>query len=159
MLDVLRALAAQRPLLVAVDDVQWLDRASENALAYAARRLTDEPTAFLLARRPGPPSDLERALETKALQRFDVGPPGLDAIRRMLAERLGLALPRHLLRRLYEVTLGDPLFALELGRKVGEDGLPAIGEDLRSSTPSRISWARGSAACQSLSAACCSPWR
>ena len=35
----LRALSRERPLLVAVDDVQWLDRASEDALAYAARRL------------------------------------------------------------------------------------------------------------------------
>ncbi len=65
LLDALRSLAQHGPLLVAVDDVQWLDRASEDALAFAVRRLVDEPAAFLLARRPGPRSDLERALDAK----------------------------------------------------------------------------------------------
>ena len=115
---------------MAVDDVQWLDRASEDALAFAARRLADEPAAFLLARRPGPRSDLERALEAKALERVEVRPPSLGAIRSILSERLGLTLPRHVLRRLYDATLGNPLFVLELGRKVMDDGVPAIGEDL-----------------------------
>ena len=48
-------------LLVAIDDVQWLDRASDDALAYAVRRLADEPVTFLLARRPGERSALEGA--------------------------------------------------------------------------------------------------
>jgi len=130
VLNVLRSLAARRPVLVALDDVQWLDGASDDALAFAARRLADEPVAFLLARRPGPPSDLERVLVRTALERLDVRPPSLDAVRRILSQRLGLALPRHVLRRLYESTLGNPLFALELGRKVMEDGLPATGDDL-----------------------------
>ena len=129
-LNVLRSLAARRPVLVALDDVQWLDRASEDALAFAARRLTDEPVAFLLARRPGPPSELERVLGRTTLERLEVRPPSLDAVRRILSQRLDLTLPRHVLRRLYESTLGNPLFVLELGRKVMEDGLPATGNDL-----------------------------
>ena len=48
---VLGSLAREHPLVVAIDDVQWLDRASAQALAYAARRLTTEPVAFLLATR------------------------------------------------------------------------------------------------------------
>jgi DNA-binding CsgD family transcriptional regulator len=48
----------------------------------------------------------------------------------MLAQRLGLSPPRHVLRRLYDSALGNPLFALELGRKLIEDGLPAIGDEL-----------------------------
>ena len=130
LLDALRSLARQRPLLVAVDDVQWLDRASEDALAFAVRRLADEPAALLLARRPGPRSELERALDGKALERVEVRPPSLVATRSILSERLGLTLPRHVLRRLYDATLGNPLFVLELGRKVRDDGVPAIGEDL-----------------------------
>jgi DNA-binding CsgD family transcriptional regulator len=130
VLNVLRSLAARRPVLIALDDVQWLDRASEDALAFAARRLIDEPVAFLLARRPGTPSDLESALVRTALERLEVTAPSLDAVRRILSQRLGLTLPRHVLRRLYESTLGNPLFVLEVGRKVMEDGLPAIGDDL-----------------------------
>ena len=130
LLDALRSLAQRGPLLVAVDDVQWLDRASEDALAFAVRRLADEPAAFLLARRPGPRSELERALEAKALERVEVRSPSLGAIRSILSERLGLTLPRHVLRRLYDAALGNPLFVLELGRKVRDDGVPTIGEDL-----------------------------
>ena len=130
VLNALRSLAAERPLLVAVDDVQWLDRPSEDALAFAARRLDTAALSFLLARRPGRPSDVERALEEKDLRRLEIRAPSLGAIRHLLSERLGLSLPRHVLRRLYDATLGNPLFALELGRKLVEDGLPAVGEDL-----------------------------
>ena len=49
----LRALAESGRLLVAVDDVQWLDRASEDALAYAARRLEHVPVAQLVGPAPG----------------------------------------------------------------------------------------------------------
>ena len=51
-LGALRALAARQPVLVAIDDVQWLDRPSADALAYAARRLDGVAVRFLLAARP-----------------------------------------------------------------------------------------------------------
>ena len=54
-------------MLVAIDDVQWLDRPSSDALSFASRRLGDERVGFLLAKRPGSPSELERALERTAL--------------------------------------------------------------------------------------------
>ncbi len=41
--DVLRTLAAERPLVIAIDDVQWADRASQDALAFAVRRLRTSP--------------------------------------------------------------------------------------------------------------------
>jgi hypothetical protein len=50
-LNALRTLAEQRPIVVAVDDVQWLDSASSGALAYAARRLRAERVGLLLSRR------------------------------------------------------------------------------------------------------------
>ena len=128
--SVLGALAADTPLLVAIDDVQWLDRPSADALSFAARRLGDERVGFLLAKRPGSPSELERALERTALQRLDVGPLSLGATRRLLSERLGLSLPRHLLRRIVESTLGNPLFALEVGRMLAERESHEIGGDL-----------------------------
>ena len=51
-LNALRALAAEEPLLIAVDDEQWLDPASADALAFAVRRLGGDRVRFLLARRP-----------------------------------------------------------------------------------------------------------
>src|SRR6266702_3712880 len=53
-LGAIRSLAEQRPVLVAVDDVQWLDGPSADALAFAARRFDSMPVALLVARRVGP---------------------------------------------------------------------------------------------------------
>jgi DNA-binding NarL/FixJ family response regulator len=130
LLSALRALAAEAQLLVAVDDLQWLDSSSADALAFAARRLEGEAVRFLLARRSGRSSALERALEPGGLERHEVVPLSLGAIRRLLADQLGLSLPRQLLRRIFESTLGNPLFALELGRALAEQGQPEIGEDI-----------------------------
>jgi DNA-binding CsgD family transcriptional regulator len=131
-LNALRALAARERLLVAVDDVQWLDRPSAEVLAFAARRLGSEGVGFVLARRAGrttPP--LERALESRGLQRLEAVPLTLGAIRHLLSTRVGLALPRHVIRRVFEAAAGNPLFALELGRVLAQGGLPEIGEDMR----------------------------
>lgn len=129
VLGTLRTLAARQPVLVAIDDIQWLDGASADAIAFAARRLGGEHVSFLLTRRPRAPTQLERALAPE-IKRLSVGPLSLDAMRHMLADRLHLTLPRHLLWRIFDATLGNPLFALELGRTLVEQGLPALGGDL-----------------------------
>src|SRR3954452_10634421 len=85
----LSALRTLTPLMVAIDDVQWLDAPSADALAFAARRLGGAPVRFLLTRRGA--TALDHALRAECLR---VGPLGLGAVRRMLAERLGLVLPR-----------------------------------------------------------------
>ena len=51
VLNALRRLAAEHPVVVAVDDEQWLDAPSAAALTFALRRLRDEPVLALLARR------------------------------------------------------------------------------------------------------------
>jgi predicted ATPase len=53
---VLRALSARTPVLIAIDDVQWLDAPSLDVFAFLARRLEDEPVAFLLTRRAESPA-------------------------------------------------------------------------------------------------------
>ncbi len=103
---------------------------SADALAFAARRLEGDAVGFLLARRSGRSSALERALERRGLERLEVVPLSLGAIRRLLSDQLGLSLPRQLLRRIFESTLGNPLFALELGRALAERGSPEIGQDI-----------------------------
>jgi DNA-binding CsgD family transcriptional regulator len=129
-LNVLRALAVERPVLVAVDDLQWLDAASAETLAFAARRLQAEAAGLLLARRPGPATLVERALRGDAVGRVELGPLSLGALRELLVARLGLSPSRHLLRRIADATLGNPLFALEVGRVLVERGLPGITEEL-----------------------------
>jgi DNA-binding CsgD family transcriptional regulator len=135
-LRALRALAGNGPLVVAVDDVQWLDRPSADALVYAARRLQGHPIHFLLARRPGEASELEHALEPGGLQYLDVGPLSIGATRAMLSERLELLLPRRVLRQIVATGQGNPLFMLEIGRLLAERGLPGIGGEIP--IPSRV---------------------
>jgi DNA-binding CsgD family transcriptional regulator/tetratricopeptide (TPR) repeat protein len=112
-LDALRLLA---PVLVAVDDVQWLDPPSATALAFALRRVRDEPVRFLFTRRvPSPPPlGLDRPPPWLPVHRLEVGPLSLAALQRLLRVRRGDSLTRPALRRVHDVSGGNPLFALEL---------------------------------------------
>ena len=129
----LRALAEHGPVLVALDDVQWLDPASAGALQIAFRRLREEPIGLLATLRLGPETastvELERSFPN---ERLTVGPLTLAAVHRLLEERLGLELTRPELARLQEATAGNPFFALELGRElVRTNTRPAPGQPLR----------------------------
>ena len=119
----------ERPLLVAVDDVQWLDQASAAALSFAARRTTRDQISFLLTRRSeADPSGLETTGEPP--EEVEVGPLTLGAIRHLLVQRLDLRLPRPVLRRIFETSSGNPLFALEIGRALGRRDQPDRWDDL-----------------------------
>jgi len=128
-LTVLRSLAASEPLLVAVDDLQWLDAASAEVLAFADRRARGQQVQFLLSRRSGAATGVEDALGPAALHTAEVGPLSLSATRRLLSQRLGLTLPPRTLRRLFDATQGNPLLALELGRALAEGREWAIGAE------------------------------
>ncbi len=119
-LGLVRALGARTPVLIAIDDLQWLDRPSAEAVTFLVRRLDDGPVAFLLARQPGPAGLLESALARSPTQRLQVGPLAFGAVRRLLFERLGLSLSRQRLRQIVDATGGNPLFAIEVGRALLE---------------------------------------
>src|SRR6266542_2475217 len=116
-LDVLRAFAEPGPVLVAVDDVQWLDTSSARVLQFAFRRLRDERVGLLATLREGP--GVRLPLDLDNLERLSVGPLSLGSLHQLLKKRLGLNLTRPEIARLHEVTGGNPFFALELGRELG----------------------------------------
>jgi len=130
VLSAVRLLAEGERLLVALDDAQWLDRASEEAVAFVARRLRREPVTFLMTRRPGRRTALERALPDDHVDHVDVAGTTLAGTREILATRLGLRLPHQLLRRVFDATAGNPLFALELGRQLAARDVDALTADL-----------------------------
>src|SRR6516225_6267184 len=130
LLGVLRAASDGGPVLVAVDDLPWLDEASASAVVFAARRLAGADVRFLVSRRTDRPSDLERAAEPAGVMRVELGPLSFGAISGLLTERLTAPLPRRVARQVFEVSGGNPLFALELGRAVAERGVPEIGAGL-----------------------------
>jgi DNA-binding CsgD family transcriptional regulator len=131
LLDVLRALAQAGPVVIALDDVQWLDPSSAGVLQIALRRLRDEPVAVLatLRKLPGVAAafQLERAFADERLERIWLGPLGLDALDRLLKDRLGLGLTRSELARVQETSGGNAFFALELGRELVRTGSRPVG--------------------------------
>ncbi len=137
VLDVVRALAARGQVLVALDDIQWLDPASAGALQIALRRLREEPLGLLATLRlgsevGGSPVELGRSFPVERLGQLTVGPLSLAALHRLIEERLGLELTRPELARVQEATAGNPFFALELGRElVRTNTRPAPGQPLR----------------------------
>ena len=130
LLGVLRLLSSRERVLVAVDDLPWLDRASAAALAFAARRLAGQDVRHLVSRGEERTAELEGVLDPAGVVRLEVGPLSFMAISRLLADRLGRSLPRRVLRQLFEASQGNPLVALELGRAVIERGVPDIGAAL-----------------------------
>ena len=137
-LDVLRLQSEDGPLVIAIDDTQWLDAGSREALGYALRRLGPTPIAVLTARRRGgdarPLGDSEQV---------DVGPLSLGALHELLRERTGTRLARPTLVRVHETCGGNPFFALELVRALeGRDVTPGeplpVPTSLRDLTSSRF---------------------
>jgi DNA-binding CsgD family transcriptional regulator len=118
ILDALRILSGSAPLMVAVDDAQWLDGPSAGVLEFCVRRLRDEPVSILLTFRSGDtaPLGLNRALPPDRLGRVPLGPLSLGAIGEIVRAQLGAVLPRYALTRLYDTCGGNPFYALECAR-------------------------------------------
>jgi DNA-binding CsgD family transcriptional regulator len=131
-LGALQFLARERPVLVAVDDVQWLDHSSAQVLAYAARRLRGAAVGFLLATRTDESrsAPLLESLPEDRL-RLELGPLTLGALHHVIRERLGQTLPRPLLLRVAASSRGNPFLALEIARALLDSAArPGPGEGL-----------------------------
>jgi DNA-binding CsgD family transcriptional regulator len=130
LLHVIRTLANRDPLLLAIDDAQWLDSPSADVLSFAVRRFRSERVGILITERSRSHSRLSRVLQQSTLERVEVGPLSFGASRRLLVDRLGLDLPRREMRRVFDATRGNPLFVLELGRTLVEGGLRSPDDEL-----------------------------
>src|SRR4051794_19205528 len=129
--SLLRALAADAPLLIAVDDVQWLDETSAAVLAYALRRTQSGRIRMLMTMRAdsGAALDLLRAIPRDDVERIEVGPLSLAALHQVYVEALGRSFPRLVLVRLEQASGGNPFFALELARALLQSGAPLTPGD------------------------------
>jgi DNA-binding CsgD family transcriptional regulator len=135
LLTSLRVLAEKTPVLVAIDDVQWLDSASQEALAFALRRLRDEPVAVVIALRSGEDAALLKGLArsafTSRIARLEVTPLSFGALRHLIRSRTQIRLTRPVLLRVHQTSGGNPFFALELVRALSrQEAPPEPGEPL-----------------------------
>jgi hypothetical protein len=132
-LGVLRALATSGPVVLAIDDVQWLDVPSARVLAFVVRRLEEAPIRILMALRVGSGGDPLGLGQTGPvpLQRVPIGPLREEAMIRLLRARTEGDLTHPILLRLHRISEGNPLFALEIARALTAQGVrPAPGEPL-----------------------------
>lgn len=133
--SIVAKLAAGRPVLLAIDDAQWLDVSSQAVLAFAAQRLIGRVGILLTGRAHAAepdPADWLRLAFPDALHRVRVGPLSLGALHSMILERFGKAFPRPTMVRIAEVSGGNPFYALELAR--GVDNRSVTGEAVLPST-------------------------
>ncbi|MEV6421025.1 AAA family ATPase [Streptomyces sp. NPDC051662] len=126
VLSLLSALGDRGPLLVVLDDAQWCDRASLDALSFAARRLRDERVTILIGARAGDqPPGFDRHVPTLTL-----GPLDNAAANRLLD--LQPESPTGRTRtRILDQAGGNPLALAELTRSAAVHGTavqpPAAG--------------------------------
>ena len=118
---VLGALSRRSPIVLAIDDSQWLDPSSALTLSDAIGRLRHEPVLVVVAERDtaaatGPP--LLPDDTALAVERILVGPLPAGAIHRLIRLRLGTSLTRPQVLRIHAASEGNPLHALELARIV-----------------------------------------
>jgi DNA-binding CsgD family transcriptional regulator len=112
-LSVLRRLAEPEPLLIAIDDWQWLDGATSRVLAIALSRLRAEQVLLLAASRDE--RDHARlGLERELVTRIRLGGLDAESIRGLVSERFACVLSMPAARRLTERSGGNPYYALEL---------------------------------------------
>lgn len=108
-LSLLAEVAEDAPLLCVIDDLQWLDQSSAEALLFAARRFVADPIALLFAMRETP-----KPFDTAGVEVVEL--PGLtasDAARLLHDHAPGLAEPVR--SRVLAESAGNPLAIIELG--------------------------------------------
>jgi DNA-binding CsgD family transcriptional regulator len=131
----LAGLADTGPLLLAIDDIQWLDPASARAVAFALRRLADRPARLLAALRAGSDPGRGAGLLSEpgswpARQRLAIGPLSVAAIHQLLRRALGASLARPVLVRIHRAAAGNPFYALEMASEIRRLGVPPPGQPL-----------------------------
>ncbi|MGH3001185.1 MAG: AAA family ATPase, partial [Gaiellaceae bacterium] len=121
LLTVLRSLAATAPVLIGVDDAQWLDTPTAAALSFAVRRLEHAPVAVLATLRVE--DDRRAAIFTDAIaserrEESPLGPLSVASLHAILRSELDWAPPRPALVKIGAASAGNPFDAVEIAREL-----------------------------------------
>jgi DNA-binding CsgD family transcriptional regulator len=120
VLGCLRSVASSTPIVVAIDDIQWMDLPSVRVLQFVVRRLKGDPIGLMsVARGADPDRDplgVARSFSHDRVHRIHVGPLSAEAIERVIRDKVAEGFQRTMLRRLHDTSGGNPFFAQEIGR-------------------------------------------
>ncbi len=121
-LSIVEGLAARQPLVLAIDDVQWVDPSSAHVLSYTARRLSGPVGVLGTLRTDGESAD-DAWLQLRrpdATQRISLRPLTSRALQAVVTQHLKRAPSRTTMTRIYQISGGNPFYAIELA-KVSDD--------------------------------------
>ena len=128
-LTLLDRLAADAPVIVALDDVQWLDSSSQAVVAFATRRLKGR-IGVLATERTGADglhgTDWIKLSRLDGVERILVGPLSVSGLRQVISSKLGRSFSRPTIGRISELSGGNPFYALELARAI--DGQSSLAD-------------------------------
>lgn len=132
LLSVVTKLSSTDPLVIAIDDAHWLDRATLRALEFTIRRLPRR-VGIVVARRSEVDSaqtlDLERALGPDRVGHLLLAPLSVATLHHLVESRHRLKLPRPILVRIAEASGGNPFYALEIaGAMARGRSLPGLSD-------------------------------
>jgi DNA-binding CsgD family transcriptional regulator len=132
-LAVIRHLSELGPVVLAVDDLQWLDDPSARVLEFALRRLRGERAGLLASIRTQAggqaASGVERGLAAGRLTRLRIGPLTLEAFEGALRASAAAGLSRLTIHRLFDTSGGNPFYGLELARALQRAGAEPSPEE------------------------------
>jgi DNA-binding CsgD family transcriptional regulator len=144
LVSLLQGIAIRHPVLIAVDDEQWLDSATVSVLSFALRRLRDAPLRVLVTRRTDVEgTSLADAFDAVSVEHLPLRPLSAAALHEIISSRVGLTLRRPLVVRIAQLSGGNPFYALEIAATLARDGVPSgrdlpVPDDMRALVARRI---------------------
>lgn len=126
-LSIADRLTPSSPVLVAIDDAQWLDPSSRAVVAFAVRRLRGRIGILVTERTDttaGRGADWLRVAGLLGVQRIRMSPLETTGLRAVLTANFGRTFSRTAMTRIAELSGGNPFYALELARAMGDRPLP-----------------------------------
>ncbi|WP_204045656.1 ATP-binding protein [Acrocarpospora phusangensis] len=137
--------AAERPLLLVMDDLQWIDATSLQLFGHLTGRL---PTGIAIIgalrdRAPTPGSDLSRVLAAASRlpshRRIQLGPLSLTDVAELIRRETGHEPGADIARNIHVRTAGNPFFVRELSRLLSDRGALGDGDaTARAGVPSTV---------------------